>query len=151
MPRGQGPRRILVGYNSEDIPAPYINMWTDTVVRLHKPNVRAFAYRRCDCSHSPPGIKGQAGTDGIFRGACKEEASRMACVAHIMSPCVRPNRVHKQQIHIFATLFLPSKEAWRNLQPICGPASPTTLGSLGHHFDVGLGTPLGHFGVTLGT
>ena len=30
---------------------------------------------------------------------------RMAHVMHIMSPCVRPKRVHKQEIHTFPTFF----------------------------------------------
>ena len=35
---------------------------------------------------------------------------RRACVLHIMSPCVRPNRVHKQNIHISQCFLLVQDE-----------------------------------------
>ena len=76
---------------------------------------------------------------------------RMACIMHVVSPCVRSKRVHKQKILIFAKDFACPRGARRrqpNEQP-SGPVGPDRLGgSLWGHFGY-LWVTLGHLMVTL--
>ena len=69
---------------------------------------------------------------------------RMARVMHIASPCVRPKRVHKQNL-VFCEGFCLSKKP--------GGFSENEPAAIGH-FGVVLGALRGHFahvGVTLGS
>ena len=79
----------------------------------------------------------------------------MARVMHIMSPCVRPKRVHKQNILIVAKDFEGSRYPRvdsEKKQPSGPDRFWVTLGSLWDHFAVTLGSLRvyeGYFGVTL--
>ena len=52
---------------------------------------------------------------------------RMALAMHIISPCVRPRRAHKQEIHIFLTYFEGPRGA-RGRQENEKPSEPDRLG-----------------------